>query len=118
MPGKINRRELFFLTGAGLAALAVHGKLSASGSEALRGGTARVNITPPVGCWLSGWASRDRPSEGVSDSLYAKSLVLSDGRTEIVIVAADLIGVTGEIVSEVRKAVEQETGIPQDNILI
>jgi len=118
MTEKINRREFFYLTSAVLAALAICGHLFASGSCELKGGTARVNITPPVGCWLSGWASRDRPSEGVSDSLYAKSLVLSNDQTEIVILAADLIGVTGEIVSEVRKAVEQETGIAKDNILI
>ncbi len=118
MPGKINRRELFALTGAVLTALAICGHLFASGSGELKGGTARVNIDPPVGCWLSGWAIRDRPSEDISDNLYAKSLVLSDGRTEIAILAADLIGVTAEIVSEVRKAVEQKTGIAQDNIFI
>jgi len=118
MPGKINRRKFFFLTGAGLAALAVQSRLSAGGNQALKGGTARVDITPPVGCWLSGWASRDRPSEGVSDSLYAKAVVLSSGQTEIAIVAADLIGIPAEIVAEVRKAVEQKTGIAQDNIMI
>ena len=118
MPRKINRRELFTLTGAGLAALAVHGRLSAGSGGALKGGTARVNINPPVGCWLSGWAIRDRPSEGVSDNLYAKAIVLTDGRTGIAIVAADLIGVTAELVSEVRRAVEQKTGIPGENILI
>jgi len=118
MPGKINRRKFFFLTGAGLAALAVQSRLSAGGNQALKGGTARVDITPPVGCWLSGWASRDRPSEGVSDSLYAKAVVLSSGQTEIAIVAADLIGIPAEIVAEVRKAVEQKTVIAQDNIMI
>jgi len=118
MPGKINRRELFTLTGAALAALAVYGRLPAAAGEVLKGGTARVNINPPVGCWLSGWAIRDRPSEGVSDNLYAKAIVLTDGGTGIAIVAADLIGVTAEVVSEVRRAVEQKTGIPKDNILI
>ena len=45
---------------------------------ALRGGAAKVNITPPVGIWLSGYGSRDKPSDAIEDELYAKAIVLDD----------------------------------------
>ena len=57
-------------------------------------GSARVNITPPVGYPLSGYAHHLRPSgsSAVRDSLYARALVLSDGIETLAIVALDLIG--------------------------
>ncbi|MHC4752845.1 MAG: hypothetical protein ACYTFW_23620 [Planctomycetota bacterium] len=42
-----------------------------AGRAALKGGSARVNITPPVGVWLSGYGSRDKPSDDIVDELYA-----------------------------------------------
>jgi len=118
MPDKINRREFIGLTGTGLAALSLPGQVFAGSEGRLRGGTAKVNINPPEGCWLSGWEIRDKPSEGIADNLYAKALVLADRTTEVAVVSADLIGVTADIVSAVRASVEKETGIPGDNILI
>ena len=42
----------------------------------MRGGVARVCITPPVGTWQGGYGARDRPCEGVHDDLFARALVL------------------------------------------
>ncbi len=89
-----------------------------AGSGELHGGTARADITPPVGCWLAGWASRDRPSEGVHDNLFAKSIVLSSGQDTLAIVACDLIHITKEIASEAREIVERETGLAGGKVLI
>ena len=118
MQEKINRREFIGLAGTGLAALSLPRGVFAGIEGRLRAGTAKININPPVGCWLSGWEIRNKPSEGVADNLYAKALVLSDGTTEVAIVSADLIGVTAEIVSAVRESARRETGIPTENILI
>ena len=118
MPDKINRREFIGLTGTGLAALSLPREVFGKTGGRLRGGTAKVNINPPVGCWLSGWEIREKPSEGVADNLYAKAIVLSDGTTEVAIVSADLIGVTAEIVSAVRDSARRQTGIPGGNVLI
>ena len=85
---------------------------------ALKGGCAKVNITPPVGVWLSGYGSRDKPSDGVVDKLYAKAMVLNDGNNIVAIVATDLLWVPLEITTKVRKLIKKRTGIPQSNILI
>jgi neutral ceramidase len=63
--------------------------LSFGGQAALKGGCARVNITPPLGIPLTG--SRGEPSDHILDDLYAKALVLDDGCTTVAIVSADLL---------------------------
>jgi len=114
----IDRREFMVLAGAAVAAAALPGKVYTAAAGCLQCGVARVDITPPVGCWLSGYAARKKPSVGVADKLSAKAVCLSDGKTEIAIVSTDLIGVTARLVSAVRRSLERKTGIPGANILI
>ena len=40
----------------------------------LKVGTAKIDITPPLGCNMAGYAGRDRGSETIADALYAKAL--------------------------------------------
>ena len=89
-----------------------------SAEGALKGGTAKVDITPPIGAWLSGYGSRKKPSEGILDPLYAKALVLDDGQEKIAIVSADLLWVPLEMTNEIRRQVQEKIGIPQENIMI
>jgi hypothetical protein len=91
---------------------------SPSARAALKSGSAKVDITPPVGVWLSGYRHRDKPSIGIEDELYAKALVVDDGQNKMAIVSADLLWVPLEITSEVRKKVKDEIGIAEENILI
>jgi len=49
----------------------------------LKAGMAKIVITPPVGTKLSGYGGRTDPSTGVLDYLYAKALVLDEGRVPI-----------------------------------
>src|SRR5258708_18571819 len=79
--------------------------------DELRAGTARVNITPPVGLPLQGY-NRGRPSEGIRDELYARALVLERGETRFALVCADIIGLEPDSVAPTRLLVEQTTGIP------
>ncbi len=87
-------------------------------SATLRAGAARTDITPPVGVWLSGYGARKEPSSAVADPLYAKALVLDDGQSRIAIVSADLLWLPLEITRQVRKRVQNETGIPADHIMV
>jgi neutral ceramidase len=84
----------------------------------LKGGTAKVDITPPIGAWLSGYGSRNKPSEGILDPLYAKALVLEDGREKIAIVSADLLWVPLKMTNEIRQQVHEKLGIPPQNVMI
>jgi neutral/alkaline ceramidase-like enzyme len=61
------------------------------GADDLRAGTAKVDITPPVGYPMWGYAARrDSPSVGVTDPLFARAVVLATKSTKIAIVSLDL----------------------------
>jgi hypothetical protein len=60
-------------------------------AEELRAGAARVDITPPIGHAMWGYAARhDAPSIGVLDPLEARALVLAVGAERIALVSLDL----------------------------
>ena len=77
-----------------------------------------MNITPPVGAWLSGYGGRDKPSEGVVDELYARALVLDNRSNSIAIISVDLLWIPLEMTSQVREILTDKIGIPEQNILI
>lgn len=83
----------------------------------LRAGAAAVKITPPLGIPLAGYYSA-RGAEGVADDLFAKALVLDDGKTKVALVVCDLIGVTRDVVVEARRLIEAQSGIPSANVMI
>src|SRR5262245_1989365 len=63
----------------------------ARAAEGLQAGVARVDITPPTGFAMWGYAARkDQPSLGVRDPLRARALVLAAGDKRIALVSLDL----------------------------
>ena len=56
----------------------------------LRAAVAKVDITPPTGFLMWGYAARKAPSTGTLDPLWARVLVLDDSHTRIAVVAVDL----------------------------
>lgn len=61
----------------------------------LSAGVARIDLTPPLemNAPLGGYGERmNRPAEGVHDRIFAKALVLSDGKRKFALVTADLLG--------------------------
>ena len=88
-----------------------------AGQAALKGGCAKVNITPPLGIPLIG--SYGKPSDDILDELHAKALVLNDGNNTIAIVSADLLYTPlEEITNPARRIIKEKTGIPEEHILI
>lgn len=65
------------------------GSLPVKGKELLAG-VARVEITPPIGAPMGGYAAREGPSTGVHDPLYATALVLKSAGLTVAIVSCDL----------------------------
>lgn len=57
----------------------------------LHGGAAKIEITPPIGFPMWGYAARkDAPSKGVRDPLFVRAVVLQVGKTKTAIAALDL----------------------------
>ena len=84
----------------------------------LSAGVARAVITPPIGVDLCGYAGRIPGCTGVHDDLFAKALVLADGKTKAAIITLDLIGLNAEQVAWIRQQASAKTGIPVENMLI
>src|SRR4029453_14671139 len=82
-------------------------------------GLARVKITPEQPVWMAGYASRDRPFASVHDDLFAKALVLVDGKgARAALVTTDLIGLFAEIADPIRQRIEKQTGIPATSVIL
>lgn len=84
----------------------------------LRAAAARVDITPPVGTRLAGFASRTGPSTTVRDPLQAAVLLLDDGATRAAIVTLDLLGVGYDETAAVRGAVTAAADVPARHVLV
>jgi neutral ceramidase len=101
-----------------LIAIAVFQPASAQEAE-WKVGLASIKITPQQPLFMSGYASRNRPNEGIHDDLYAKALVLEDAAgTRAVLVTSDLIGFTAAVATPIRERIAKETGIPATSVLL
>lgn len=56
----------------------------------MNAGVARVEITPPVGYSMGGYAARQGPSTGVHDPLFATVLLLKASGVSVAIISCDL----------------------------
>lgn len=60
-------------------------------AQGLRAGASRIDITPPIGFPMWGYASRkDEPSKGIRDPLSARAVVLAVGLDKVALVSLDL----------------------------
>ncbi len=84
-----------------------------------KAGTARVAITPKQPLWMSGYASRTRPSEGAVHDLWAKGLALqdTDGRRALLI-TLDICGIDGELSNRIRDTLQARHGLGRDSIVL
>ncbi len=85
---------------------------------AFQAGASTANITPPLGSGLVGNFGVPPPAEYVHDELHARSLVLDDGKTKLVFVVVDNVGVIREVFDEAKRLIFEETKIPATHILI
>ena len=88
----------------------------------IRGGAAKVDITPPVTeqgvptymngdpVYLAGFDT-NRPASSVHDPLYARALVLETGETRVAIVSLDLVGFEYNDVLDARNLLPKELEI-------
>ena len=70
----------------------------------LTAGVARVEITPPIGFPMGGYAARSGPSTGIHDPLYATALLLKTDEVTVAIISCDLLSFPSErVVSLARE---------------
>jgi hypothetical protein len=86
-------------------------------SPAIKIGAASKVINNRIGGWVQG-AGVPRKATIQRDDLEANGLYLSDGKTQILIISCDLVGLNSEHAKIIRESMGEATGIPPRNILI
>lgn len=84
-----------------------------------KAGVAKMNITPEGSIWMSGYGSRNKPSEGKIHDLWAKAVALEDGKgNRAVIVTTDLIGFPRSVSDQIAAAVLKQYGLDRSRLLL
>ena len=84
----------------------------------LRMGAAKVDVTPPVGLYMAGYAGRTNPAVGVHLPLWARAFVCEQGLIRVALVVVDTVGFSEDTTERMREAILERTGIAIDGILI
>ena len=84
----------------------------------LTAGYARVCISPAAGMPLAGFAARAGVCEGVHDDLFARALVLDNGRRTLALVSLDVLAVPAAFVGRVRQAIAARIPLAADAVMV
>lgn len=89
-----------------------------AGPADFKAGIGRVKITPQGPIWLSGYAARNRPSEGVVHDLWVRALALEDSRGgRLVLIGADLIALPRAITDPVAARLQSNYGLERARVI-
>ena len=84
----------------------------------LTAGAASEPITPTDTQFLYGYPHVERYSTGVHDPLLSTALYLSDGETEAMFIANDIIFIPKTTARSIRERIEKSTAIPASNVMV
>lgn len=88
-------------------------------SDLIEAGAAKIDITPDEPIRLGGYGGRSTESDGVSQKIWAKALAIgSDREGPVVLITADLVGISDEITDEVAAALSRETGMDRADLAV
>ena len=82
--------------------------------SALKAGMVQIEITPDE----EGYPHYRGPSTGTHDPLFAKAVVFQQGNEKVALVVGDLLWVERDLSVNARVRIEEQTGIPFQNIII
>ena len=91
---------------SGIAGFMIFIDLSDVNAATLRAGVSKINIT------------KDNPTGPVNDPIYAKALVLFDGKTKAVIITMDIVYVEDEFIIKIRDRIRNELKIEGNNVMV
>src|SRR5262245_44398576 len=105
--------------GTGVLVLGLGTLQAAESPTDWKAGVARVDTTPTAPVWMSGYASRSSPSQGVAHPLFAKALALTDAHDHtVVLVTCDIIGFNRAFTGRVADRVKAKYGLPREDLLL
>jgi hypothetical protein len=141
MEGSYMKRRIGLMTALALTLFGLTSHLMASTSlekatdNVLLGSVITVDATPPIGTPLAGYGSPNRrtfpwnidfyhpnskffkPSRGVADPIQSKVFLLDNGKSKLVFISLDIIGVNNLLYETITKELELK-GYKKENIFI
>lgn len=84
----------------------------------MKAGFYEANITPPLDCVMPGYYDLNHKGVGIDEELYAKAVVVQDGKDTVAIVAIDACFITADIHDIVTERISRLAGIDADNVAI
>ncbi len=88
-------------------------------AKPLKAGLARAVITPEQPTWLSGYAARNKPSEGKLHDLWVKALALEDEQGHrVVLVTSDILGFSREVAEAIAAHAQQQFGLRREQLML
>ena len=99
-----------------------YGEIYATSPEYASGwkaGVSKVVITPEQSMWMSGYAARNKPSEGTIHDLWAKALAFEDANGQIsVLVTADIVGFRKAMSDRIRDRLSSKYGLSRSQVIL
>lgn len=93
--------------------------LLASARADWKAGVGRADITPTEPIWMAGFGARTRPSEGVRQKIWVKTLALEDETgAKAVLITSDLLGFNRKMADIVADQVKSKYGLTRDRLAI
>jgi len=83
----------------------------------LKAGFSRVNVTPMLGIFVSGYY-KERYASGVLDELEINALALECGTERALMLCMDVAGIRRDLAKKYRKHISEATGVREDAIFI
>lgn len=94
----------------------VHAGDGAGAPRELKAGFAQVDITPPVGIFITGPSGPT--STGTDDPLRANAMVVQSGDRKLAVAGIDLVKIRHDLADQIIALVTQQTGITRDAVLV
>jgi neutral ceramidase len=84
----------------------------------LLGSALQIDITPPIGTPLEGYAARIQPSIGIHDPLFAGLILLKLGDEQVLLISLDQIAISAPVTEKIRAAVAETLQLKPEQILV
>jgi neutral ceramidase len=83
----------------------------------VKAGSARVNVTPPVGTIINGDFLPNYARE-IHDSLFARALAFDNGEMKFVFIVVDNMTLDAGLINSAKSLIKSETGLPPAQVMI
>ncbi|MCQ2380045.1 MAG: neutral/alkaline non-lysosomal ceramidase N-terminal domain-containing protein [Victivallaceae bacterium] len=84
----------------------------------MKTGFSIVDITPPLGIFLTGYGRPQRLATNVHTPLTATAMYLADGDAEAAVISVDWCFVDAVLAREIAEGISKVSGVPADGIVI